>query len=84
MASGLWGGTGSVVSALGTLRDAFRLNGGGFGGLSLAPAATSTGGGRQPALTVNQTFNMGNGDPSTVRDAARLGVLDAARMMGVA
>jgi hypothetical protein len=73
-----------VVSALGTLRDAFGMSTAGAGGLALAPAAASTGGGRQTALTVNQTFNMGNGDPSTVRDAARLGVLDAARMLGVA
>jgi hypothetical protein len=74
LAGGVAGGQGALVSAMHDLRAAMAAPGvGGVGAF----------GGRQPALVVHQTINVGNGDPATVREAARLGVLEAGRMIGV-
>jgi hypothetical protein len=73
LAGGVDRGQYAVADALNGLRRSFDggINGqrGGFGG---------------SGLVVNQVFNIGHGDPSTVRDAARLGVIEATRMLGVA
>jgi hypothetical protein len=84
MTGGLLGGTGDLLGALGALRGAFAM----------APVSGfaanndlrgSRGGGFiTPPLTVNQTINInGAGDPVLVRNAARLGILDAARAAGI-
>jgi hypothetical protein len=73
LAGGVDRGQYAVADALNDLRRSFD---GGFGG--------QRGGFGGSGLVVNQTFNIGNGDPSTVRDAARLGVIEATRMLGVA
>jgi hypothetical protein len=70
MAGALSAGAASVGAALGGLRSAF--DGGMDGAGGLVP------------VTINQTINVGDGDPIQVREAARLGVMEAARAVGLA
>jgi hypothetical protein len=65
MASGLWSGAGNVVGALGTLRDAFGMNAGGYGGLQPATVAVGGGGG-------SITININNPTVRNDRDIERL------------
>lgn len=65
-------GTSGVAGALAGLRGAFDGGLVGAGRMAMQP------------VTINQTINVGDGDPARVREAARLGVVEAARAMGLA
>lgn len=75
MAGAVESGSASVASALGGLRSAFA---GGSGDWAAAGLASGSGG---IYVTVNVA---GDGDPRAIQDATRLGVMEAARALGLA
>jgi hypothetical protein len=69
MASGLWGGAGGVVGALGTLRDAFGMSATGPGGMALATAQVGGSG----SITININNPTVRSDQDIDRIAAAVG-----------
>jgi hypothetical protein len=69
MASGLWGGAGGVVGALGTLRDAFGMSAAGPGGMALATAQVGGSG----SITININNPTVRSDQDIDRIAAAVG-----------